>query len=50
MIQPHWLRFTVLVLKHGKFTNRYRFKIYNVAIPTLPENPVKALEKWYVQT
>ena len=36
-----------LVVKQGKVTNRYRFKINDEAIPSLSENPVKALGKWY---
>ena len=36
-----------LVLKSGKLTNRYKFKIQGDTIPTLSDNPVKALGKWY---
>ena len=38
-----------LVLKSGKLTNRYKFKIHvqGDAIPTMSDNLPKALGKWY---
>lgn len=36
-----------LVLKKGKVENKYRFRIGADTIPTLTDNPVKSLGKWF---
>ena len=36
-----------MVLKKGKVQNRFRFKVGGEAIPTLSEQPVKSLGKWF---
>ena len=39
-----------LVVKKGKITQRFRLKIQEEEIPSIIDNPIKCLGKWYEDT
>ena len=39
-----------LVVKKGKITQRFRLKIQEEEIPSIIDNPIKCLGKWYDDT